>query len=222
MQINGVSGPVCPICDRRARNAQKVTKNSEEADRIGQEKTDLRVIRTRKAIREAFCSMIMEMDYSDITIKELTRRAMINRNTFYLHYESMDALLRELQEEIAGEFIEKQVSYTKMADIRRMIRVFFEYMATQSPLQDRLLCSGSYRFFYDRVNQQVMGHRKLMNRGAFGLDEASENIIFAYYGSITAVLYRQWVADGKKLSLEEVIQLATKLICEGMSSVVKY
>ena len=189
---------------------------------MGQEKTDLRVIRTRRAIREAFCSMIMEMDYSDITIKELTRRAMINRNTFYLHYESMDALLRELQEEIAGEFIEKQVSYTKMADIRRMIRVFFEYMATQSPLQDRLLCSGSYRFFYDRVNQQVMGHRKLMNRGAFGLDEASENIIFAYYGSITAVLYRQWVADGKKLSLEEVIQLATKLICEGMSSVVKY
>ena len=189
---------------------------------MGQEKTDLRVIRTRKAIREAFCSMIMEMDYPEITIKELTQRAMINRNTFYLHYESMDALLRELQEEIAGEFIEKQVSYTKMADIRRMIRVFFEYMATQSPLQDRLLCSGSYRFFYDRVNQQVMGHRKLMNRGAFGLDEASENIIFTYYGSITAVLYRQWVADGKKLSLEEVIQLATKLICEGMSSVVKY
>ena len=189
---------------------------------MGQEKTDLRVIRTRKAIRDAFCAMIMEMDYQDITIKELTRRAMINRNTFYLHYESMDALLRELQEEIAGEFIEKQVSYTKMADIRRMIRVFFEYMATQPPLQDRLLCSGSYRFFYDRVNQQVMGHRKLMNRGAFGLDEASENIIFTYYGSITAVLYRQWVADGKKLSLEEVIQLATKLICEGMSSVVKY
>ena len=108
-----------------------------------QEKTDLRVVRTRKAIRDAFCAMIMEMDYSDITIKELTRRAMINRNTFYLHYESMDALLLELQEEIAGEFIEKQVSYTKMADIRRMIRVLFEYMATQSPLQARLLCSGS-------------------------------------------------------------------------------
>ena len=58
-------------------------------------KTDLRVIRTRKAIREAFCSMIMEMDYSDITIKELTRRAMINRNTFYLHYSSIEALLQE-------------------------------------------------------------------------------------------------------------------------------
>ena len=189
---------------------------------MNREKTDLRVIRTRKAIRDAFCDMIMEMDFQDITIKELTRRAMINRNTFYLHYESLEALLQELQDEIAGEFIEKQVSYTKMADIRRMIRVFFEHMSTQSPLQDRLLCSGNYQFFYDRVNQQVMGHRKLMNRGAFGMDEASENIIFAYYGSITAILYRQWVADGKQLSLEAVIHLSTRLICEGMSSVVKY
>ncbi len=188
---------------------------------MGQKKTDLRVVRTRKAIRDAFCAMIMEMDYPEITIKELTQRAMINRNTFYLHYGSIDALLRELQDEIAGEFIDKQVSYTKMCDIRRMIRVFFEYMATQSPLHDRLLCSGSYQFLYDRINQQVMGHRKLMNRGAFGMDEASENIIFAYYGSITAVLYRQWVADGKKLSLDEVVELATRLICDGMSSVVK-
>lgn len=188
---------------------------------MGQKKTDLRLVRTRKAIRDAFCAMIMEMDYPEITIKELTQRAMINRNTFYLHYGSIDALLRELQDEIAGEFIDKQVSYTKMCDIRRMIRVFFEYMATQSPLHDRLLCSGSYQFLYDRINQQVMGHRKLMNRGAFGMDEASENIIFAYYGSITAVLYRQWVADGKKLSLDEVVELATRLICDGMSSVVK-
>ena len=44
--------------------------------------TDLRVKKTRKAIRDSFCEMIMEMDYPDITITELTARAMINRNTF--------------------------------------------------------------------------------------------------------------------------------------------
>ena len=53
------------------------------------------------------------------------------------------------------------------------------------------------------------------------MDEASENIIFVYYGNITAVLYRQWAADGKRLSLDAVTELATRLICEGMSSMVK-
>ena len=46
--------------------------------------------------------------------------------------------------------------------------------------------------------------------------------MFAYYGSITAILYRQWVADGKQLSLDDMAELAEKLICQGMSSVVKY
>lgn len=185
-------------------------------------KTDLRVIRTKKAIRDAFCDMIMEMDYPDITIKELTARAMINRNTFYLHYASIDELLEELQDEIAGKFINLQVSYSSMEEIRRLIRVFFENVSVQSPLHERLLCSGSYQFVYDRINAQIMGHRKLMNRGVFGMDEASENIIFAFYGTITATLYRQWVADGRKLPLEDVIALATNLICDGMSSVVKH
>lgn len=53
------------------------------------------------------------------------------------------------------------------------------------------------------------------------MDEYSENLVFAYYGTNSTLLFRQWVADGKKLSLEELIDVATKLICHGMSSVVK-
>ena len=69
---------------------------------MNREKTDLRVIRTRKAIRDAFCDMIMEMDFQDITIKELTQRAMINRNTFYLHYESLKHSCRNFRMKSLG------------------------------------------------------------------------------------------------------------------------
>ena len=58
---------------------------------------DLRVRKTKEAIRRTFEDMICEMDYEKITVKELTDRAMINRKTFYLHYETLDDLLEELQ-----------------------------------------------------------------------------------------------------------------------------
>ena len=45
-------------------------------------KEDLRVIRTKEAIRKTFEKIICEMDYEQITIKELTERARINRKTF--------------------------------------------------------------------------------------------------------------------------------------------
>ena len=69
--------------------------------------------------------MICEMDYDQITIKELTERAQINRKTFYLHYNSLDDLLAELQDEIAENFIKRKVSYGSMKDIRDLIRLFF-------------------------------------------------------------------------------------------------
>lgn len=180
---------------------------------------DLRVIKTKKAIRDTFCEMIMEMDYQDITVKELTGRAMLNRNTFYLHYDSIDSLMRELQEEIIDRFIRENISYNNIDDLKSMIRLFFSHASEETDLNERLLCAGSYQFVYDEINKTVMEHRKQKNRGVFGMNEASENIVFAYYGSVSAILYRQWVADGKKLSIDEITALATRLICEGMQSV---
>ena len=183
--------------------------------------TDLRVKKTRKAIRDSFCEMIMEMDYPDITIKELTSRAMINRNTFYLHYDSIDDLMRELQGEIVERFIQEKVAYNNIADIKSMIRLFFSHSSTETDLNERLLCCGSYQFVYDEINKAIMQHRRETNRGVFGMDEASDKIVLAYVGSVSAILYRQWVADGKRLSIDEITALATKLICNGMESVVK-
>ena len=185
-----------------------------------EKKEDLRVVKTKEIIRNTFKNMILEMDYDYITIKELTERAKINRKTFYLHYESLDDLLLEIQNSIANNFIEKQISYTNLEDMKYLIGLFFE-SANKNPLDERILCSGSYRNISDRINKKVMDYRKKTNRGAFSDNEAYENIIFAYYGANSAIIYRQWVADGKKLSLEEVKELAIKLVCHGLESIMK-
>ncbi|HJA69117.1 MAG TPA: TetR/AcrR family transcriptional regulator [Firmicutes bacterium] len=182
---------------------------------------DLRVIKTREAIHSAFKQMICDMDYDEITIKELTQRAQINRKTFYLHYGSLDDLLEELQQEIAENFISRKVSYASMNDIRGLIRLFFEHAANMPLLHERLMCSGSYRPIWEKINKRIMDYRRETNRGAFGMNQYEENLVFAYYGANSTILYRQWVEDGKKLSLEELIDIAEKLICGGMSSVVK-
>lgn len=59
---------------------------------------DLRVRKTKQAIRNAFKEMICEMDLNEITIKELTLRAQINRKTFYLHYQCLDDVMTELED----------------------------------------------------------------------------------------------------------------------------
>ena len=47
---------------------------------------DLRVLKTKKIIKETFMQLVEEKGYSRVTVSEITERALINRNTFYLHY----------------------------------------------------------------------------------------------------------------------------------------
>ena len=75
-------------------------------------KDDLRARRTKAFIRKTFEEMICEMDFEHITVKELTERAMINRKTFYLHYDSLDDLLLEMQNETAQSFAHTKLKAT--------------------------------------------------------------------------------------------------------------
>ena len=65
-------------------------------------RTDLRVVKTRKAIRGAFLGLLTEKDYAAITVQDILDRALINRKTFYNHYHDKRDLLLQLGAEANG------------------------------------------------------------------------------------------------------------------------
>ncbi|MFC5746353.1 TetR/AcrR family transcriptional regulator [Actinomadura rugatobispora] len=54
--------------------------------------TDPRVHRSRTALETAVLDLIKERDLARITIRDITRRAGVNRSTFYEHYSGVDDL----------------------------------------------------------------------------------------------------------------------------------
>ena len=133
----------------------------------------------------------------------------------------MDDLLNELQQEIVDSFISQNISYKSLDDIQRIIRDFFEFADQMPRLNERLLSSGSYEFVADRINAHIMAHRAEQYRGAFSRNIYEDNLVFAFFSPITTILYRQWVKDGKKMPLEDLIAAATRLICGGLGEYVK-
>jgi len=57
------------------------------------EKQDRRVKRTRNALKHSLIHLIREKGYDAVTIQDITDAANLGRTTFYLHYESKEALL---------------------------------------------------------------------------------------------------------------------------------
>lgn len=76
-------------------------------------KNDLRIDRTQKMIKDSFVQLIAEMGYENISITDISKRAMINRKTFYAHYESKQRLYQELIIQLIGSLDMNLKSDTK-------------------------------------------------------------------------------------------------------------
>ena len=57
---------------------------------------DRRIAKPRKAIFQAFLSLLNEKGYDDMRVQDVIDKADVGRSTFYAHYASKEALLEEL------------------------------------------------------------------------------------------------------------------------------
>ena len=178
-------------------------------------KEDLRVQRTKDAIRDAFKEMVCELPYEKITVKAISDRAKINRNTFYLHYEAIDDVLFEIQGDYMSRYLETVRDLNFIEHQEKIVRTFFEFMEAQDDFFKRITCDSRFDYIRERMQKKVMAHTHERTKALHDKVEAVQNIV-REYNNTTLYLYRQWVADGRKIPLEEMIALATTLVERGM------
>lgn len=180
---------------------------------------DLRVQKTREAIKSTFKEMICEMPAEKITIKELADRARIHRKTFYLHYTTIEALYQDMMSEIADGYYQEMEKLQPPYSFKDINRIFFTYYAKQDKFVERLICEPSYRPFCNKLHATTLQHNLSRHNPFAKLSSEKQNMINTFLVISSLELYRQWIADGKKIPLEEVIDLTGKLLEEGISGI---
>lgn len=71
---------------------------------------DLRIQKTRQNIFQAFIELREKYPLEKITVKELTERAQISKQTFYLHYRDMFDLSERIEQSMIQEML-KELPY---------------------------------------------------------------------------------------------------------------
>ncbi|MGI5888649.1 MAG: TetR/AcrR family transcriptional regulator [Oscillospiraceae bacterium] len=184
-----------------------------------EKKEDLRVVKTQRAIKEAFKELVMEKNSSRITVKELAERAQIHRKTFYLHYTTIEALFEDVMRETAEQYYSEIDRLPPDASFSEVNRVFFEFMAKQEPYIEKMVCDPFYRDFSDKLFMSTMIHNRSRYNPYASYSKEEQSIINNFLCVTSVNIYRQWVSDGKKLPLGDLIELTDKLFVKGISSV---
>ncbi len=76
------------------------------AELILTKQTDLRVIKTKKALTETLISILKEKNFSEITVNEICHASLIHRTTFYKHFMDKFDLLQYALSEYTKDFFE--------------------------------------------------------------------------------------------------------------------
>lgn len=81
---------------------------------VGNE-NDLRVRKTKRAIREATIRLMQEHPESTPTVKAITEAAEINKSTFYYHFETVQELLSLLEQELFERAMQESLANIRLA-----------------------------------------------------------------------------------------------------------
>ena len=162
--------------------------------------------------------MLSNKDYMDITVKELCEKAELNRRTFYLHYEYIDDVLADIQEDFSQEFYEATKQYDHIKDIEPVVKVFFD-IHDSNPIYEKIILSPAEDYLREIMRSKTVAVLDENDnlQGIRHLDILTQNIIEQFYHMTVVSAYREWARQRKIISKDEIVKLTTKLVRNGLS-----
>ncbi len=183
---------------------------------------DLRVVKTRRVIRNTLFEMMSEKPLSKITISEICARAEINRKTFYRHYRTVGDVITELENEILNEFSAIMRTGNKsvldagsaIRDISAVVEQRRDFFAGLMKLNPDLFSNGKIKAMLCRMISV-----SLKNVGALD-DETTLRAAAEFTVSGVLSLYAAWFDGGCKDDLAFLTEVSVKMTTKGLSAFV--
>ncbi|KOS63129.1 TetR/AcrR family transcriptional regulator [Lysinibacillus agricola] len=182
-----------------------------------QSKTDLRVLRTRKLIMDSFIELSSKKEFKDITVKDITTEAMINRATFYYHFQDIYDLLEKVLSEVLLVNLNWSIFEKSELNEESIIQIFTAITDFQKSLSYR--CHRGYEDTISRIireHLEIVFYKLLLKQNNVNEDAALKTtaviLSWGIYGASV-----EWRKNSMDISPEEYIKLSIPYIISGIT-----
>lgn len=174
-------------------------------------KEDLRVIKTKKALAEAFMQLLSEKSFEDITVNELCESAGIRRATFYKHFtdkfQYLASFTRSLRDNFDSLIWKSSKPDTTALYYTEYVNRILIFIKENQKIIENIMQSGvlptmisvimeqNYRDTLDRLRDSV-------SAGMYSVSSA-ETVSAMFSGGVTVAIY-MWLVGGMEKSTDEL------------------
>lgn len=189
-----------------------------------EKKADRRVLKTKKAIRNAVVQLLTEKELDQINVTDIAQAADINRKTFYNYYSGVHQVVGEIEDELvaATDWAVKEVDIRR--DIKNPYRIFKKlnqlFSSDLEFYSSLFQMRGNLSLVY-KLTSLLKGKTKEALLRQFPQTEESADVLVDFMVTGMLAVYEAWFRSGRSQSLEKISNTLSVLCFSGLQGILE-
>lgn len=178
---------------------------------------DLRICKTQKMIKKAFFELMDSIGFEKITIQALTKKAMISRTTFYLHYQDKYDLLDTIEREIldgldniALDIPVEDIVKNGLSTGNIFLLKIYNYVKENKDFFRLIMSENGDPSFYFKLHETMK--KNLYHKLDVKRLKIPVHYAIAFVIGFQTSFINEWIKTDMKETPEEIVQIITKVM----------
>lgn len=133
---------------------------------MNEKKVDLRVVKTKRLLYTTLLELMKEKPFEEIKVSDICNKALVNRSTFYSHYQDKYDLFSELVMDIKNVLAIELSKNKKINSVKEyyieMMSIFIDYIENNKDIYKAILVNNknsiTMDIVYDVMNEDIHKH----------------------------------------------------------------
>ena len=178
-------------------------------------KPDRRVLKTKRAIRNAFAELLIQKDINEITVKDIADLADINRKTFYNYYSGVYQVMDEIENEIISA-CEADLNAFDICDPNVMFGTLCKMIDSDIDFYGKLIQAGGNSHLMDKIIT-VLQEKTIFNLTAkYRGDPKTIRVIANFTVAGIANAYQCWFLSNRSMPIEKLFIIINNMVASSI------
>ena len=180
-------------------------------------KEDRRIRRTKKLLKQALAQLMDEKDFKDITVKDITERADLNRGTFYLHYMDTYDILNKIEDEILKNIqnmIDQNIEKTNASDsVIPALKPIAEYIMENADICRCLINNKASVDFIEKFQNLIYDNCSDIIKRRHNVKDSKQNEFYLSFITLGIIgMVKKWLETKPMVSAEEIVVFVNQIM----------
>ena len=180
-------------------------------------KEDRRIRRTKKLLKQALAQLMDEKDFKDITVKDITERADLNRGTFYLHYTDTYDILNKIEDEILKNIqnmINQNIEKTNASDsVIPALKPIAEYIMENADICRCLINNKASVDFIEKFQNLIYDNCSDIIKRRHNVKDSKQNEFYLSFITLGIIgMVKKWLETRPMVSAEEIVVFVDQIM----------